>query len=312
MHPVIAHLLANPQLRAGIERALAARGNRGDTMIAHLNPVEAAMLQRAGGSGSVNPRTGLRQFDPPGGSNAGGAGHAGDSGNNGGNGGGNAGDGNGGYSGQGRGFSGPAGGTMGGPYGGHLGGNTASGAQMGSAGAYATTGGLNVNPGRVLGGALGMGLGPLGGLLGGLVGGWASDKLGGNFNIGGTDNRIGASMGMGGSSGGWGGGQNNAGGNNGGQGQGNGMGGGSGNPAGPPGGSLPGGAVAPAGAPSGSGGGIMGNGITPALLALMSQASPNLFGNRFGNMPSWATQPYQIGTVPAVNRPPVIPGTPFA
>jgi len=47
-------------------------------------------------------------------------------------------------------------------------------------------------------------LGPIGGLVGGLLGGWASDQLGGNFNIGGTDNRIGAGLGIGGSQGGWG------------------------------------------------------------------------------------------------------------
>lgn len=84
-------LLSNPATEHAIAHALARKGNRGDSMIAHINPAEAAMLRQAGGSGTINPRTGLLQFDPTGGSNAGGAGHAGDSGNNGGRGGGGSG-----------------------------------------------------------------------------------------------------------------------------------------------------------------------------------------------------------------------------
>ena len=38
-------------------------GRNGDTILAHINPREAAMLKRAGGSGTRNPRTGLLQFD---------------------------------------------------------------------------------------------------------------------------------------------------------------------------------------------------------------------------------------------------------
>lgn len=41
---------------------LAAQGRGGDTMLAHVNPMEAEMLRRMGGSGSVNPNTGLREF----------------------------------------------------------------------------------------------------------------------------------------------------------------------------------------------------------------------------------------------------------
>jgi hypothetical protein len=44
---------------------------------------------------------------------------------------------------------------------------------------------------------------------------------------------------------------------------------------------------------------------------LVSQASANLTGGRFGAVPSWATQGYQIGSVPAVNQPPSIPGASF-
>ena len=59
---MVRHILSNPALRAAVERGLAARGQGGDTMIAHLNPAEAAMLRAMGGSGTVNPRTGIRQF----------------------------------------------------------------------------------------------------------------------------------------------------------------------------------------------------------------------------------------------------------
>lgn len=41
---------------------LAGAGRGGDTMLAHINPREAAMLRRAGGSGSINPQTGLPEY----------------------------------------------------------------------------------------------------------------------------------------------------------------------------------------------------------------------------------------------------------
>ena len=37
-------------------------GRNGDTMLAHITPSEARMLQRLGGSGTINPVTGLREF----------------------------------------------------------------------------------------------------------------------------------------------------------------------------------------------------------------------------------------------------------
>jgi len=43
-------------------RQLAAQGRGGDTELAHVNPREAAMLRRAGGSGTINPKTGLREY----------------------------------------------------------------------------------------------------------------------------------------------------------------------------------------------------------------------------------------------------------
>lgn len=39
-------------------------GRRGDTMLAHITPEEADMLMQAGGSGTINPNTGLPEFAP--------------------------------------------------------------------------------------------------------------------------------------------------------------------------------------------------------------------------------------------------------
>ncbi len=38
------------------------QGNNEDTILAHINPLEAMMLKQMGGSGTINPRTGLPQF----------------------------------------------------------------------------------------------------------------------------------------------------------------------------------------------------------------------------------------------------------
>ncbi|MDD4390197.1 MAG: hypothetical protein PHW03_05275 [Eubacteriales bacterium] len=42
--------------------AIAAQGQNGDTMLAHVNPAEARLLRSMGGAGTINERTGLRQF----------------------------------------------------------------------------------------------------------------------------------------------------------------------------------------------------------------------------------------------------------
>jgi Phage tail lysozyme len=44
------------------------RGN--DTILAHINPREAALLKKHGGSGKINPYTGLREFDDEGSDNS--------------------------------------------------------------------------------------------------------------------------------------------------------------------------------------------------------------------------------------------------
>lgn len=51
-------------------------GNNGDTILAHINPQEAALLKRMGGSGTINPKTGLPQFGVDDGPEAGSTGSA--------------------------------------------------------------------------------------------------------------------------------------------------------------------------------------------------------------------------------------------
>jgi hypothetical protein len=51
--------------RGGLARAakhLESQGRGGDTMLAHINPREAEVLRRMGGTGTVNPNTGLHEF----------------------------------------------------------------------------------------------------------------------------------------------------------------------------------------------------------------------------------------------------------
>ena len=45
-----------------IAKAIAGYGRNGDTMLAHITPAEARMLRRRGGSGTINPKTGLPEF----------------------------------------------------------------------------------------------------------------------------------------------------------------------------------------------------------------------------------------------------------
>lgn len=45
-----------------VARLLQAQGRRGDSMLAHINPAEAAVLRRMGGTGRINPMTGLPEF----------------------------------------------------------------------------------------------------------------------------------------------------------------------------------------------------------------------------------------------------------
>jgi hypothetical protein len=45
-----------------IAKELASMGRNGDTMLAHITPLEATMLRKMGGSGTINPDTGLPEF----------------------------------------------------------------------------------------------------------------------------------------------------------------------------------------------------------------------------------------------------------
>ena len=51
----------NP-MQGGLMQGLAAQGRGGDTELAHVNPVEANILKSLGGSGTINPNTGLREY----------------------------------------------------------------------------------------------------------------------------------------------------------------------------------------------------------------------------------------------------------
>ena len=47
-----------------LAQQLAAQGRGGDTILAHINPQEAALLKSLGGSGTINPNTGLPEYKP--------------------------------------------------------------------------------------------------------------------------------------------------------------------------------------------------------------------------------------------------------
>ena len=68
-------LSTKAEARAAAEK-LKSMGNDGDTILAHINPREAALLKEHGGSGTINPKTGLLQF----GDGEGGSGGRGDGG----------------------------------------------------------------------------------------------------------------------------------------------------------------------------------------------------------------------------------------
>ena len=47
---------------ADVAQYLQSQGRGGDTVLAHITPGEASMLQRQGGAGTINPATGLREY----------------------------------------------------------------------------------------------------------------------------------------------------------------------------------------------------------------------------------------------------------
>ena len=48
--------------RRGYAEEIRRQGRNGDTILAHINPAEAKMLEAMGGSGEINPRTGLPEY----------------------------------------------------------------------------------------------------------------------------------------------------------------------------------------------------------------------------------------------------------
>jgi hypothetical protein len=49
-------------LPSSLVQEVVSQGRGGDTMLAHINPAEAAVLKMLGGSGTINPKTGLPEF----------------------------------------------------------------------------------------------------------------------------------------------------------------------------------------------------------------------------------------------------------
>ena len=47
---------------AALAQVLRSKGRRGDSVLAHITPKEAALLKRRGGSGTINPDTGLPEY----------------------------------------------------------------------------------------------------------------------------------------------------------------------------------------------------------------------------------------------------------
>ncbi|HWA45241.1 MAG TPA: hypothetical protein VHA10_18620, partial [Hypericibacter adhaerens] len=60
-------------MKPGLAQRLGAQGRDGDTLVAHISPLEAAILKLLGGSGTRNPKTGLLEFKYGGDTNEGGA-----------------------------------------------------------------------------------------------------------------------------------------------------------------------------------------------------------------------------------------------
>lgn len=54
--------VSNPAVMDEVGKSIQSQGKNGDTILAHINPQEAQLLKEMGGSGTVNPATGLPQF----------------------------------------------------------------------------------------------------------------------------------------------------------------------------------------------------------------------------------------------------------
>jgi hypothetical protein len=58
----IDQVIGSPFSTRALARALAQHGRNGDSILAHITPREAEMLKKRGGSGTINPQTGLPEF----------------------------------------------------------------------------------------------------------------------------------------------------------------------------------------------------------------------------------------------------------
>lgn len=58
----LAKLLQTDMGLPDMAKRLASAGRRGDTILAHINPKEAKLLKKQGGSGEINPDTGIMEF----------------------------------------------------------------------------------------------------------------------------------------------------------------------------------------------------------------------------------------------------------
>ena len=70
-----------------LHKEISGKGVKGDTELAHINTFESRILRMFGGSGTINPETGLKQYFGGGGSGGGGDGGGGGGGDGGGGGG---------------------------------------------------------------------------------------------------------------------------------------------------------------------------------------------------------------------------------
>ena len=150
------------KVSAATIQAIEEMGRNGDTMIAHINPQEAILLTLMGGSGTVNPDTGMLEFFG-GGDNSGQGGGGEHSGGGVGAGGGNSG--------------GSSGGSGGGNSGGSSGGDSGTGG--------GNTGGLTDGLAEALGPGIGFGADPTGvgdiaAGIGNALGDALADSFGGN------------------------------------------------------------------------------------------------------------------------------------
>ena len=58
----MANMINSKAPLSGLAKLMAMKGRKGDTQLAHINPMEAKMLEAMGGAGTINPSTGLKEY----------------------------------------------------------------------------------------------------------------------------------------------------------------------------------------------------------------------------------------------------------